>query len=33
VIDDKPDLQFYDSADRLWWYAPPKMGVVPVKGK
>jgi hypothetical protein len=33
VIDGKPALQFYDSAGRLWWFAPPKMGVVPVKDK
>jgi hypothetical protein len=33
VIDGKPALQFYDSTGRLWWYAPPKMGVVPVKDK
>ncbi|TAM78851.1 MAG: hypothetical protein EPN47_20960 [Acidobacteria bacterium] len=33
VIDGKPALQFYDSSGRLWWYAPPKMGVVPVKDK
>jgi hypothetical protein len=33
VVDGKPALQFYDSTGRLWWYAPPKMGVVPVKDK
>jgi hypothetical protein len=33
VIKGKPALQFYDSAGQLWWYAPPKMGVVPVKEK
>jgi hypothetical protein len=33
VINGKPALQFYDSAGQLWWYAPPKMGVVPVKIK
>lgn len=33
VIKGKPALQFYDSAGQLWWYAPPKMGVVPVKDK
>ena len=33
VIDGKPALQFYDQAGKLWWYAPPKMGVVPVKNK
>jgi hypothetical protein len=33
VIDGKPALQFYDSTGQLWWYAPPKMGVVPVKDK
>lgn len=33
VIDGKPALQFYDKAGKLWWYAPPKMGVVPVKAK
>ena len=33
VIDGKPALQFYNSAGQLWWYAPPKMGVVPVKNK
>jgi hypothetical protein len=33
VVDGKPALQFYDSAGQLWWYAPPKMGVVPVKDK
>jgi hypothetical protein len=33
VIDGKPALQFYDSSGQLWWYAPPKMGVVPVKDK
>ena len=30
VIKGKPALQFYDDAGQLWWYAPPKMGVVPV---
>ena len=33
VVDGKPALQFYDSTGQLWWYAPPKMGVVPVKDK
>jgi hypothetical protein len=33
VIKGKPALQFYDSTGQLWWYAPPKMGVVPVKDK
>jgi hypothetical protein len=33
VVDGKPALQFYDSAGQLWWYAPPKMGAVPVKDK
>jgi hypothetical protein len=33
VIKGKPALQFYDSAGQLWWYAPPKMGVEPVKAK
>ncbi len=33
VIDGKPELQFYNEAGKLWWYAPPKMGVVPVKEK
>ena len=33
VIKGKPALQFYDSTGRLWWYAPPKMGVEPVKAK
>lgn len=33
VINGKPALQFYDNAGQLWWYAPPKMGVVPVKIK
>ena len=33
VIKGKPALQFYDSAGRLWWFAPPKMGVEPVKAK
>jgi hypothetical protein len=33
VVAGKPALQFYDSAGQLWWYAPPKMGVVPVKNK
>lgn len=33
VIDGKPELQFYNEAGKLWWYAPPKMGVVPVKVK
>lgn len=33
VVKGKPALQFYDKAGQLWWYAPPKMGVVPVKEK
>ena len=33
VIAGKPALQFYDDTGRLWWYAPPKMGVEPVKAK
>ena len=33
VINGKPALQFYDNAGQLWWYAPPKMGVEPVKIK
>jgi hypothetical protein len=33
VIDGKPELQFYNEAGKLWWYAPPKMGVIPVKEK
>jgi hypothetical protein len=33
VVHGKPALQFYNSAGELWWYAPPKMGVVPVKVK
>lgn len=33
VIKGKPALQFYDSTGQLWWYAPPKMGVEPVKSK
>ena len=33
VIKGKPALQFYDSTGRLWWYAPPKMSVEPVKVK
>jgi hypothetical protein len=33
VIKGKPALQFYDSAGQLWWFAPPKMGVEPVKAK
>lgn len=33
VVDGKPALQFYDEDGQLWWYAPPKMGVVPVKEK
>jgi hypothetical protein len=33
VVAGKPQLQFYDDTGRLWWYAPPKMGVVPVKDK
>ncbi len=33
VIKGKPALQFYDSTGQLWWYAPPKMGVEPVKDK
>ena len=33
VVNGKPALQFYDEDGQLWWYAPPKMGVVPVKVK
>ena len=33
VIHGKPALQFYNSAGQLWWYAPPKMEVLPVKIK
>ena len=33
IVKGKPALQFYDKAGQLWWYAPPKMGVVPVKEK
>ena len=33
VIHGKPALQFYDKDGQLWWYAPPKMGVEPVKAK
>ena len=33
VIHGKPALQFYDSAGRLWWFAPPKIGVTPTKIK
>ncbi|MEJ2006695.1 MAG: hypothetical protein P8Z30_00825 [Acidobacteriota bacterium] len=33
VVNGKPVLQFYDSTGRLWWFAPPKVGVSPVKIK
>jgi hypothetical protein len=33
IVNGKPALQFYDNAGQLWWYAPPKMGVEPVKNK
>jgi len=33
IVDGMPVLQFYDNAGKLWWYAPPKMGVVPVQVK
>jgi|GEM_PF-1277620 hypothetical protein len=33
MVDGKPSLQFYDNTGKLWWYAPPKMGVVPVHVK
>lgn len=33
VLDGKPVLQFYNSDGRLWWFAPPKSGVVPVQGE
>jgi hypothetical protein len=33
VIHGKPALQFYNSDGQLWWYAPPKMGVTPVRIK
>jgi len=33
VVKGKPSLQFFDKAGQLWWYAPPKMGLVPVKQK
>ena len=33
IVAGKPALQFYDNAGQLWWYAPPKMGVEPVKNK
>ena len=25
-----PVLQFYDRDGQLWWFAPPKMGVLPI---
>lgn len=33
IVAGKPALQFYDKSGQLWWYAPPKMGVEPVKNK
>jgi hypothetical protein len=33
TIAGKPALEFYDSTGRLWWFAPPKMGPVPVTVK
>lgn len=33
VVKGKPALQFYNDAGQLWWYAPPKMEVEPVKSK
>ena len=33
VVKGKPSLQFFNKAGQLWWYAPPKMGVEPVKAK
>jgi hypothetical protein len=30
VADGNPVLQFYDKEGQLWWFAPPKMGVLPV---
>lgn len=32
VVAGRPVLQFYTSNGRLWWFAPPKGGVVPVQG-
>jgi hypothetical protein len=33
VIHGKQALQFYNSHGELWWYAPPKMEVLPIKIK
>lgn len=33
VVDGKPVLQFYNSDGQLWWFAPPKSGVNPVRGQ
>ncbi len=33
VIHGKPALQFYDSEGRLWWFAPPQIGVTPARNK
>lgn len=33
TVKGNPSLQFYDSAGRLWWFAPPKVGAMPLASR